>query len=49
MTRIQALRGRDETLRTSGICNEKGPGLYYRVRRRRRDVVPRARDAMIES
>jgi hypothetical protein len=32
------LRGKDESVRTSGICNDDGGGV---------DVVPRARDAMM--
>jgi WD domain, G-beta repeat len=43
------LRGRDETLRTSGICNEKASGLHCFVECDGGgvDVVPRARDAMM--
>ena len=43
------LRGRDETLRTSGICNEKASGLHCFVECDGGgvDVVPRAREAMM--
>jgi hypothetical protein len=43
------LRGSDETLRTSGICNEKAKGLHCFVEcdGGSMDVVPRARDAMM--
>jgi hypothetical protein len=43
------LRGKDETLRTSGICNEKASGLHCFVECDGGgvDVVPRARDAMM--
>lgn len=43
------LRGRDETLRTSGICNETAIGLHCFVECDGGgvDVVPRARDAMM--
>jgi hypothetical protein len=43
------LRGQDETLRTSGICNEKASGLHCFVECDGGgvDVVPRARDAMM--
>jgi hypothetical protein len=42
-----ALRGKDETLRTNGICNEKASGLRCLVECDGGgvDVVPRARDA----
>ena len=43
------LRGRDETLRTSGICNEKTSGLrcFVECDGGGVDVVPRARDTMM--
>jgi hypothetical protein len=43
------LRGRDETLRTSGICDEKALGLHCFVEcdGGGLDVVPRPRDAMM--
>jgi hypothetical protein len=43
------LRGKDDTLRTSGICNEKASGLRCLVERDGGgvDVVPGARDAMM--
>jgi hypothetical protein len=43
------LRGKDEPLRTSGICNEKASGLYCGVECDGGgvDVIPRARDAMM--
>jgi hypothetical protein len=43
------LRGKDEILRTSGICNEKASGLRCLVECDGGgvDVVPRARDAMM--
>jgi hypothetical protein len=43
------LRGRDETLRTSGICNERASGLHCFVECDGGgvDVVPRVRDAMM--
>src|SRR5262249_37432945 len=43
------LRGRDETLRTSGICNEKTSGLrcFVECDGSGVDVVPRARDTMM--
>jgi hypothetical protein len=43
------VRGKDEPLRTSGICNEKASGLYCFVEcdGGSVDVVPRARDAMM--
>jgi hypothetical protein len=41
------LRGRDETLRTGGICNEKAPGLHCFVECDGGgvDIIPSARDA----
>jgi hypothetical protein len=43
------LRGGDETLRTSGICNETATGLHCFVECDGGgvDIVPRARDAMM--
>jgi hypothetical protein len=43
------LRGSDETLRTSGICDETAQGLYCFVEcdGGSVDVVPRARDALM--
>jgi hypothetical protein len=43
------LRGKDESVRTSGICNEKASGLQCLVECDGGgvDVVPRARDAMM--
>jgi hypothetical protein len=43
------LRGKDETLRTSGICNEKASGLdcFVECDGGGVDVVPRAHDAMM--
>jgi hypothetical protein len=43
------LRGKDETLRTSGICNEKASGLHCFVECDGGgvDVVPRGREAMM--
>lgn len=43
------LRGRDETLRTGGICTDKASGLHCFVECDGGgvDVVPRARDAMM--
>jgi hypothetical protein len=43
------LRGKDETLRTSGICNDKTSGLncFVECDGGGVDVVPRAREAMM--